>query len=311
MNKKPSGMAELPTVNQLKKLAATDVEQWRKLLITGGARLPFGSSSTYDTHPLRAYFEKHRIGETDKFIYTDLFLLSAESLGIVDSPSSNEFLTLRSFTARSMHLYLHPSLLDGVPEDNLNLYLMKFFESIQEDVGYALLEVAEKVAYGVPLYKIDPTDGSATLLSDSEQPSPYLTGKWIHREVNNRTYSLPTWVDGHAFRKSDLEALSLFFGGELNENQVSARRLAYRTHLGMEAEPLSPAPNTSMSSKLMAALHLVRSRYYGNNFLLSDQQTWPKQKDVVAWLRATLSLSEREAEAVDIVARPDALRGKA
>ncbi|MOA14271.1 hypothetical protein D3C78_1343630 [compost metagenome] len=61
----------------------------------------------------------------------------------------------------------------------------------------------------------------------------------------------------------------------------------------------------------MAALHAVRSRYYGPNFLLGDQQTWPKQKDVVAWLKTTLSLSEREAEAVDIVARPDALRGKA
>lgn len=42
-----SNFQSLPTVDELNTLAKSDFEQWLKLIVTGGALIPFGSSSSY------------------------------------------------------------------------------------------------------------------------------------------------------------------------------------------------------------------------------------------------------------------------
>jgi len=314
IKKHQDNFPELPNVEQLNRLAKSDVDQWRSLLITGGARLPFGSSAAYDLHPLRGYFDTRRFGDSDRFIYTELFTICAEKLGMVESTDTGEYRTVRAQVIASTHLHLEPWVGENLREPTLDWYMAKVAEHIQEAVAYALLDVAEKVACGVPLYKVSESSALPTVVADDEQPSAYLFGKWLHREVSRSQVTLPTWVHGHAFKRTDLEAALLFFGDsalELTTEQVTARRAAFRAHLGYSS-PLAAAPTRSSAtpSKLMAALHEVQSRYYGPNFSLGDQQTWPKQKDVVEWLKSSRGLSEREANSVDIVARPDALRGK-
>lgn len=304
----------LPDLESLKNLARTDVDQWRRLLITGGARLPFKPDQTYDVHPLRAFFEVSRAREGKIFLYTELYSLAAEKLGIVPSDVAGNTVSVRAQILLSMSLHLDPWLGEDIERDDPHWYLSKVTSTVEESVAYALLEVAEKVACGVPLYRVG-DEGELTRIQDNEQPVTYLIGKYKYREAARSLSALPDWVHGHVFKQSELEAVTLFFGdsaSELSDAQIQARRTAYRASLGIE--PSKSEGSTASGpypSKLNSALQEVRRRYYGSNFSLNDQQTWPKQKDVVEWLRDSRGLSEREASAVDIVARPDALRGKA
>lgn len=197
-------------------------------------------------------------------------------------------------------------------EKDIRSYLWKCRNGISDDFRVALSDVAQDVANGAPLYRLGGNRKDDIRLEDSDQPSAFLIGKAIYQDSTYAPTSLPQWVLGYGFKRSDIKALDLFFYGDISEltpEAHAARRIAYRAHIGMQVEALSG--QNPMHSKLMNALNEVQSRYYGPNFLLSDQQTWPKQKDVVEWLKESRGLSEREANAVDIVARPDALRGKA
>ncbi|MDH0851076.1 MULTISPECIES: hypothetical protein [Delftia] len=310
---KKSVTPDLPTVEQIEKIANADQEQWIKLLITGGARLPFGSSESYDTHPLREYFDKHRFGGTGEPIHLELFTLCAEKIGLIERAITGEYISLRDVIIDEMDLYISPRMSELLPEPTIEWYLAKLFEEIQECVAYALQGVAEKVACGAPIYRINHMSGETSMVADNDQPSAFLIGKRLHRDVSRHISGLPAWVQGHAFKNSDLDALKLFYGDsalELTDEQISARRVGFRSHLGIDYSSHTKIQTSLISSKLMDALQEVRTRYYGPNFSIADQQTWPKQKDVVEWLKTSLNLSEREASAVDIVARPDALRGK-
>jgi hypothetical protein len=63
---------------------------------------------------------------------------------------------------------------------------------------------------------------------------------------------------------------------------------------------------TNYTTKLMKIMNKAIHRYYGENFDHSDKDTHPKQEHIVAWLRAEFSLSQRQAEAIEIIIAPRA-----
>jgi hypothetical protein len=62
------------------------------------------------------------------------------------------------------------------------------------------------------------------------------------------------------------------------------------------------------NTRLMNITNDVLSRYYGENYDPQDRDTIPSQAIVIDWLKDTYSLSGREAQAIDIITRPDIAR---
>lgn len=310
----------LPTMAELKKLALADFDQWLRLIVTGGARLPFGSSATYDSHPLRKFFDGERVINKPIFLHCELMMLWAERLGYCDAvPSDPTFITVRERVQQVLLLDLSPLFADFCGRaDSIEAYLGRFIQEAGQLVGIALNDVAWNVAMGAPLYKLGKGSEEVVRLSDADLPSAYLNGRAIYEELDGiPARRLPRWVEGHGFRLSEIEALPLFFTSdprELGAPQLAALRAAFRNHIGLENR--GPATHAAASepgpgSKLMRHLREVRDRYYGSDrFSLADRDTWPKQVAVVEWLKSDRGLTEREAMAVDVVARPDEVRGK-
>jgi len=69
-------------------------------------------------------------------------------------------------------------------------------------------------------------------------------------------------------------------------------------------EAAEPRPKHGYSTSLMDAVDAVVARYYGENYDPSNPDSIPRQAHVIEWLKETYSLSSRQAESVDIVARP-------
>lgn len=318
MNNDPT-LQPLPTIDELKNLAASDFDQWLRLIITGGARLPFGSSATYDSHPLRRFFDSQRVFNQPIFLHYELMTLWAERLGYCEvAPGDANFIAIRERVRENLLMDLDPIFAEICERANsVEGYLFRFIQEAEQLVGMALNDVAWDVAKGAPLYAFRP-GMEPLLLNDTDLPSAYLNGRAVYGELDgNRARLLPGWVEGHGFRRSDLEALSLFFTSdpsELGAPQLAALRLAYRSHIGAPTHASAPAavPNKLFTgSRLMKILQEVRERYYDSaRFSLADRDTWPKQTAIVEWLKTERGLSEREATAIDVVVRPDEIRGK-
>lgn len=317
----------LPTVEELENLARSDIDQWRNLIVTGGAGLPFGSSTSFASHPLRAHFESSNADGKTHYVYRELMELFAEHLGLITPPASDaEVMTIRERVLEVVHYDLDANLSERCARTHraeeksrrLGWYMFQIVEHLSEALSYALSDVAYDVAAGVPLYRLAESRVGDEMVKDHEQPSAYLTGKALNHDTTRFPTQLPAWTEGLGFRRSDLEAFKLIFGGEFMEmspDQFAARRAALRKHIGVpvgneEDRKARRASGTTARSTLADALEAVLDRYYGASFSLSDPDTWPKQTAIVEWLKAERKLSDREATAVDLIARPDEMRRK-
>lgn len=179
------------------------------------------------------------------------------------------------------------------------------------EYAVALWRVAELAYHGVPLVRL--TDDAPELLLEPDELYVFLKKKGELNDIGDlEKGGLPKWIEGLAIDIRHLEAHQLIFGGsiELERTQVLARRSALRKMLALP-EGVVPEPGAAQlptQSKLQSLLKPTIDRYYGDNFDINDNETWPSQKDVVAWLEG-LGLSHREAVSIDLVTRPDRLRG--
>ena len=58
-------------------------------------------------------------------------------------------------------------------------------------------------------------------------------------------------------------------------------------------------------TELMRIMYKTIERYYGENYVPDDRDSWPKQVNVIGWLEVTYSLSGAKAKAVEKMIRPD------
>lgn len=185
--------------------------------------------------------------------------------------------------------------------------LSTFFLKCEEDFGYAILRACTLVYQGMPLYEI--ADGAQTFTQVSFEHHDYIylaqKGK---RSDTHETGEFPDWAEKYFIKREHLAAHKIFFSGERPEQkETDILRIAYRQYIGISSAPQErlPANNREHKTKLLDIVDQVISRYYGDNFNLADRDSWPKQVDVIGWLRSKYGLSERLALAVDLVTRPD------
>jgi hypothetical protein len=290
----------------LRDLAQREPELVHKLFCAAALKLPITAVdsrlTTLDENPL-AFLVK------DSAYYKDVAELCCLKLGMLPrQPMAGDLYPVRDFIIDHFSpsigrfrwgAFAHINRVDG-----------DVFHPHLEEFGYALGHVYEMISLGVPLVR-ETSEG----LQDVIEPDAL----YVYLEQSRRyltcpdTSHWPEWLQGHFFRRSHLAELKMWFEGgsyDLTNEQIAARRRAFRSAIGFPAEgnrrPALPA--SQKGTQLLGHVAAVRDRYYGPNFSFSDPDTWPKQTDIVAWLMSTYSLSKRLAEAVELVACPDEVR---
>lgn len=189
--------------------------------------------------------------------------------------------------------------------------LSTFFTINEDNFGYAILDACDLVYQGIPLYALaDGASGTFHQLSFDDDDYVYL-GQKGKRSDTHGTARFPDWAEKYFIKKEHLAAHRIFFSGDRPDSEeTKVLRVAFRQHIGFASKPKmhSPACQRKHNTKLLELIDEVINRYYGENFELTDRDSWPKQIDVIEWLRSTYSLSERLALAVDLVTRPDTRR---
>ncbi|TDP74134.1 hypothetical protein DES47_101186 [Roseateles toxinivorans] len=208
----------------------------------------------------------------------------------------------------SLHVYFHRDDLQSYDPDRI---MHDAFDQPADSFSEALWRAAELVYHGVPLVRFT-ADGPQTVIEPDEL-YVFLSKKGELQDVSSSFTSLPEWTKGLAFELSHLEAHNLMFAAadQLTHVQVLARRSALRRMLALPVPAANGIDGLTLPthSKLLLLMRQIVDRYYGPNFQIDEVDSWPRQKDVVDWLKAQ-GLSEREAMAIDIVSRPDRLRSR-
>ncbi|MFM0732348.1 hypothetical protein PQQ52_17825 [Paraburkholderia sediminicola] len=185
------------------------------------------------------------------------------------------------------------------------------FERYSGELGSAIDTAAYLVYEGVPLYRMA-ADGNMTRLSFDDHLYIYVFKKGEYWDTGKVT-SFPEWVNGLYMKRSDLDVHDAYFSGsgDLTDEARAMRREAMWQKLGLgnERKPKSEAPQRrEHKTKLLDAARAVIDRYYGAQYNENDSLTITSQKVVIEWLQATYGMSEREAQSIDIVTRPDSAR---
>lgn len=201
------------------------------------------------------------------------------------------------------------------PEDFNSAYLNDichtFFRRYIDEIGNQSAMFNYMVFFGVPVYTLH--NKNYKLLDETTELFGYLKGCGRYFQGFNQS-SMPDWVDCVFINVEHVEwchkldtdvAMSA-----LDENQQEILRARYRQMIGVPYKTNVSDFAYGTGSKLSKLVQEVVIRYYSMNFDINDSDTWAKQKDIVEWLIAEHRLSKREAEAIDLVTRPDVARNK-
>lgn len=188
-----------------------------------------------------------------------------------------------------------------------------FLENYSDDLASAIDSVSRMVYEGVPLYRRESGD-RITRIEFDDPLYLYIFKKGEFWETGKTIY-VPDWVDNLYFKRSDLDAHDAYFSGagEMTDQALAMRREAMRATLGLSKEGKPKTEQTlrrEHKTKLLDFAYIVIDRYYGSQYNENDPTTITSQKMVVDWLKNTHGLSDREAQAIDIVTRPDSARRK-
>lgn len=197
----------------------------------------------------------------------------------------------------------------------VDLVVTGFFDEQEELFGDVARWALELVYHGVPLYAADAKGSALHLVPYSHEDYVYLSKKGEHSD-SAPMYWLPFWTSTYYFSRAHLDAHAIFFSGDLsdhNKEAIAVLRAAFRKYIGIEVEAHA-GESTSRTNKehssLLALVPKVMERYYGAGYVKTNPDTWTTQTVVVKWLMDSFAISEREANAIDIVTRPDQQRRK-
>lgn len=261
-------------------------------------------SSTSDLHPSPAFPGLRRVYQTP----ARLALQRLEETNF--PPPQPEYISAKEWIEEEVRagLYVDHVFYDHYQDARSHEDLWReLFEPVVDSLADAETRIALRVYHGVPIYQWNKK--KFELVDESTEELGYLRQRGRRYEVLHSS-TMPPWTNRLYLRSDHLRIYEAFYAVdyEQSEEEVNLLRAGYRHALGITPE--RRPPSTARQSRLMSLTEAVYERYYGANFSPADSDTWPRQKDIVLWLKQVHGLSEREAQAIDIVCRPDALRGK-
>jgi hypothetical protein len=187
-------------------------------------------------------------------------------------------------------------------------YLVRHFFNEQEELFEYLARSALVLVYhGVPLYRLTDDATAMELLPDTDADHIYLFKKGQHFDRIGMD-EFPFWTKIYYFKAAHLVAEEMFFSEDamdMSVEEIAAQRELYRKYIGVDSGLSVPR---RAHSSLLSLIPKVLERYYGSSYVPTDPDTWTRQVVVINWLMKTFKISEREAEAIDVVTRPDHAR---
>ena len=259
-------------------------------------------------------FESHR----ERFRYLASLILKK-----IDKPYSkiatNGFLTLEEVI--EANFWWEPLPVQRYQDDVTSIYAIwdKFFDDPSFWLGGYIEEVLKLIYRGLPIYRR--TNEDYRLVSELEEEYIYLKHAGKFHDLNHyakyRDFRLPTWAEKYSIQAEHLALHEIIFynnNGYFSEDELNIRRQALQRSIGIKSVT-QPSIQSELNSRrchsrLLSIVEAVINRYYGGQFNPDDADTWTKQTDVIEWLTSEYKLTNREAEAVDIVTRPDKARRK-
>lgn len=244
------------------------------------------------------------------------FLWPAEALAksfdqrLVDARDAAPYIAVKDWIERDFASKPASAYRRQFTEPNIDLVLETFFAPLVYEIQLSTALATQLVYHGVPLYELK--GGEYVIADEKSDEMAYLRYRGREMEVLD-SWDSPPWAEKYHLKVTHLRLYATFFKNywQQSRDEIQQLRTAFRTAIGLSPNQSDEQPaNQPKRSKLFSLITPVLARYYGQNFVETDSSTWPRQKDIVSWLKETEGLSEREAQAIDIVCRPDALRGK-
>jgi hypothetical protein len=251
------------------------------------------------------------LSEYDYLLRDAATILLAKTRGQKFDDKTSEFVLMHALMADHLHVRdrnIWPRFLSPVPEE----ITRQAFKNIEEEFGWAVWSVCELIHHGLPIYERDEKTEHFKMVESTSETYIYLRLRGRQDPVY-KEMSLPNWSKQYFFKREHLEAHDIFFSGDYKEAEIEIRRTALQRHIEAN-QPIKTSANPQTgrkhSTKLLSLVEAVIVRYYGNNFDPTNRETWPTQEAIKSWLKSEHGLSDREAMSVDIIARPDNIRGK-
>jgi hypothetical protein len=240
-------------------------------------------------------------------------ILSVRINGEKVTKETDEFSLLRDLMIDHVYYrdyFYWPHFLDPSPEG----VIAQFFKTMEDEFGAAIYAQCELVYHGVPLFEKDQDTENFSPVPTEAEDYLYL---WLKgkRDSVPKEQHLPFWAKKYFFKREHLKAYEIFFYGkdQQNEFEIEVLRTAFRRHIGFDEYPSTKPKIISTrthKTRLLGLVDTVIERYYGRNFDPMNNDTWPSQEVIKSWLKSEHALSDREATSIDIIARPDNIRGK-
>lgn len=231
----------------------------------------------------------------------------------------DEFVSLQQLAIKSWVVYPHFFSPHFTASEGHGL-VEQFVSNFYEELGRAHQDVCVLLNEGLPLYGESTPAGKFRLVPYREEEYVFLRQR-ARMEWDTPMSYFPDWTKKYFVKQEDIGAHEIFFrASEGKDETTRILRTAFLRHIGLEsridefedepARSLEPRLPRAHKTRLLALVDSVIERYYGVNFNPVNSDTWPSQESVVGWLKAEHGLSGREAMSIDIIARPDTIRGK-
>ena len=223
--------------------------------------------------------------------------------------SVSEWITSRIKEPRRVYSVSFDRALKHARSDFL---VFDFFDKQEELFGEVAQWALELVYHGVPLYTPEVKGIDLQVLPYSHEDYVYLAKKGEYCD-STPLYKFPFWAKAYYFNRAHLDAHAVFFSAvtfDLSKEAIAALRAAFRKYIRIEAEASTVEGSWLRTdhSSLLQLVNKVLERYYGSTYVRTDPNTWTTQSVIVEWLKTTFGVSDRQANAIDIVTRPDQQR---
>lgn len=199
-------------------------------------------------------------------------------------------------------------------------------EVAREELGSAVGSVLVEVADGLPLYLANGSGFRRATRKDAS--AGYLLTGIEYGDFRRDYGDLPSWSDELFVSTRERQLLEPFRSWRCaGEEEARLLRAAFRAYVDgafgihLADDLLTAVPRQSNAgsgaddspivhrTRMTRLLRETALRFYGSTFDTNDRDSWTSQATIVAWLREKHGVSKREAQAIDIMLRPDAARG--
>lgn len=188
---------------------------------------------------------------------------------------------------------------DSIYEELLGSYLSNFQNSAATGCNMVYL--------GVPMYVAGPGEKMTEDRTSERYHFIKGMGKYFYSPDDRKA---PEWMNGVYLKRSDIERHYLIFSQPEppSPEEEAALVKAYRISLGLSVEEMLDHATSGFGTRLAQHASSMIRHFESQGYSRSRSGEWPLQKAIVFWLTSNSGLSNREAEAIDLVTRPDHLR---